>query len=565
VSSIADVLSGQARYCVLHSDVLEVVRGMPDGCVDFVMTDVPYGLGSHEPTPAELLAYLQGMAGLNTGGDFMGSKWEIPSVEVWREIFRVCKPGAHVFCYAGTRTWDVISLGLRAAGFTNRDTIAMDHPALRWLQTQGMAKGQNVGKAIDKSKGAERPKVLVPTKPGNRTEQAGPLACGGTGMTDVSLPATPEAAEWEGYGSCLAPTWEPILVFRKPLDGTLANNCLVHGCGALNIDACRTYTDWQEADRPESWKRSGVSVDGYDDSGRRAVGPTGLRSDGINCHPRGRWPKNTVMVHSELCRCVGMKKVEGPAPEWEGQHSTTGSVARGRFVSEDVYQKQTRPKCTKNVPAWECHISCPIRLLESQAGNRKSGAMRGTYSQERDGILGNAAPRDYNIEASDGSAARFFPCFPADPVDPFLFEPKADRAEREIGCEHLPPVPRKAVSGREEGSRGQADGRSGVRRQGEIRNPGKCVKPIAVDRWLARLGGKVGGVALVPYCGTGSEAIGCLLEGMRVVAIENDPTMIPVAEARIAWWLERPTLNEEAKAQAKVEARGQIPMFPGAK
>ncbi len=506
MSTIQEVIEGKARWCVIQGDCLEVLRALPESTFDFVMSDVPYGLGSHEPTPDEVLAFLSGGA-LRTG-DFMGAKWQIPSVEVWREVLRVAKPGAHCFSFGGTRTWDLISMGLRMAGWSNRDTIAHDHPALRWVQASGMAKGQRVGKAIDRVKGAVR--KVVGKRKNNKADSgvqtyAALGAFNQTAFSEVTAPATPEAAEWEGFGSCLAPTWEPVMVFRKPLDGTLASNVLTHGCGALNIDRARTFTDW--SDRPDSWKRSGHSA--QPDAEKIAAPP----GQGIVCDPRGRWPKNAVLS----CFCPPDGHVEG----------------------------------------------CPVRLLDEQSGETRNGGQNETSDRRSRGLcFGEPTPGNPTSWAGDsGTASRFFPTFPADPPEPFFYEPKASRQEREIGCEALPAKTRGELSGRDDDATGQNNGQAGIRRKGAIRNHGKCVKPQGVLRWLARLGCRPGGLVLVPYCGTGSEMIACVVEGMRVVGIELDPEMIPIANARLAWWLEHPDLSDEAKAHARVEAAGQRSLF----
>lgn len=136
---------------VLRGGCLEVLKDIPDETFDSCVVDPPYGLG-REPTVEEIIAYLQG-SDLVTG-DFMGKNWDIPSVLVWREVFRVLKPGGHVLSFGGTRTFDLISLGLRSAGFENRDTIADNHPGLQWVQGQGMPKSTNISKQIDKKVGS---------------------------------------------------------------------------------------------------------------------------------------------------------------------------------------------------------------------------------------------------------------------------------------------------------------------------------------------------------------------------------------------------------------------------
>ena len=119
---------------VLFGNCLEVLKTLPDNSVDAVVSDPPYGLGTKQPTRADIIKYLQG-GQLDTGGDFMGKDWEIPPVAVWEECFRVLKPGGHVLAFAGTRTFDMMSVGIRAAGFEDRDTVAsMFGPSvLQWV------------------------------------------------------------------------------------------------------------------------------------------------------------------------------------------------------------------------------------------------------------------------------------------------------------------------------------------------------------------------------------------------------------------------------------------------
>lgn len=129
-----------------HGKCLDVLRTYPDNFFDSIVTDPPYGLGGRDPTPEEILAYLQG-ADLDTG-EFMGKDWDLPSVLVWKECLRVIKPGGYLFSFAGTRTIDILSIGIRMSGFTNRDTVPveMGPPILRWIRAQGMPKNVDVGK-----------------------------------------------------------------------------------------------------------------------------------------------------------------------------------------------------------------------------------------------------------------------------------------------------------------------------------------------------------------------------------------------------------------------------------
>lgn len=94
-------------------------------------------------------------------------------------------------------------------------------------------------------------------------------------------PASPDAERWQGWGTALKPAWEPIVLARKPLSGTVAENVLKHGTGALNIDVCRVGDDEMAAT-----SSNGVLV-----SQNRAMagGNYGRVAAGTKI---GRWPAN---------------------------------------------------------------------------------------------------------------------------------------------------------------------------------------------------------------------------------------------------------------------------------
>ena len=97
----------------LHvGDCLEALREMPSNSVDSVVTDPPYGLSDHKPADvvACLTAWLAGEEYRPKKNGFMGRAWDswVPGPEVWREVFRVLKPGGHVVAFAGSRTHDLM-------------------------------------------------------------------------------------------------------------------------------------------------------------------------------------------------------------------------------------------------------------------------------------------------------------------------------------------------------------------------------------------------------------------------------------------------------------------------
>jgi site-specific DNA-methyltransferase (adenine-specific) len=168
----------------------------------------------------------------------MGKSWDSSgiaySVELWRECLRVLKPGGHLLAFGGTRTWHRLAVAIEDAGFEIRDNIA-------WLYGSGFPKSHNISKAIDKLHGAER--EVIGFKNGANIQKSNGFADkainGHNPNVEVTISATDDAKAWDGWGTALKPAFEPIVVGRKPLVGTVAENVLQFGTGGINIDATR--------------------------------------------------------------------------------------------------------------------------------------------------------------------------------------------------------------------------------------------------------------------------------------------------------------------------------------
>jgi len=244
-------------YTLHHGDCLEVLRTLPDASVDAVVTDPPYGLS------------------------FMGKRWDydVPSTEVWAECLRVLKPGGHLLAFAGTRTQHRMAVRIEDAGFDIRDLIA-------WVYGSGFPKSLDVSKAIDREAGAEREVTSVIDK----GEMNGGAWKGEHGWKQIherkDTAATQDARAWQGWGTALKPALEPITVARKPLDGTVAENVLAHGTGALNVDGCRVPTD-------EKLEEKEMSCNVEDKFWK------GKKPRLCGSHESGRWPANLIHDGSE--------------------------------------------------------------------------------------------------------------------------------------------------------------------------------------------------------------------------------------------------------------------------
>jgi site-specific DNA-methyltransferase (adenine-specific) len=226
----------------------------------------------------------------------MGREWDawVPPPELWREVLRVLKPGGHAVIFAGSRTQDLMSVSLRLAGFEIRDT-------LMWLYGTGFPKSLDVSKAIDRALGAEgqREVIGLKTKPDGTLKSArdflrteGVLSrLGQKNLEEAerarynTASATDEAHRWEGWGTALKPAYEPAILARKPLSGTVAHCVLEHNTGAINIDASR------------------VGDEGGTRSGRIAGSTVSAFGDGLNgggAYPlnKGRFPANVLLGES---------------------------------------------------------------------------------------------------------------------------------------------------------------------------------------------------------------------------------------------------------------------------
>lgn len=231
-----------------EGDALEILRAMPDNSYHGCLTDPPYGLS------------------------FMGHGWDhgVPSVDVWREVLRTMRPGAHLLAFGGTRTFHRLTCAIEDAGFEIRD-------CMQWLYGSGFPKSHDVSKAIDKANGDWRGKAGAVT-----TENA---AMGGPNYerTPKGDPIA-AAVQWSGHGTALKPAWEPIIVARKPLDGTVAQNVQRWGCGGLAIDASRVG---EQVYTQEEWTQKGAS---------RPTGATyGTHKPSDTPVPLGRWPANVIL------------------------------------------------------------------------------------------------------------------------------------------------------------------------------------------------------------------------------------------------------------------------------
>ena len=250
------------------------MREMPADSIDAIVTDPPYGLefmgkqwdapwkndprsdkrgvvdpkawGGNQDSPNGGNPYSRarirtGAAHYRKDSAKVGQSFQAWCEEWAREALRVTKPGGHLLAFGGTRTFHRLAVAIEDAGWEIRDCLS-------WIYGSGFPKSKNLDGA------------------------------------------------WQGWGTALKPAWEPIILARKPLVGTVAANVLAHGTGGLNIDATRIETDDNlNGGAYSEGGRDALPGDEREGSAAGMFADGGGRIPGGFVQPSGRWPANVAL------------------------------------------------------------------------------------------------------------------------------------------------------------------------------------------------------------------------------------------------------------------------------
>lgn len=289
-------------YEIINQDCIKAMQEMTDGCIDAIVTDPPYGLAfmgakwdsfngpNGKQTTKERQDEGRRYATENKGapryGNSHGKKvtrnemvaFQEAMTPIFEEALRVSKAGAHMLCFGGTRTFHRLACSLEDAGWEIRDTVM-------WVYGSGFPKSMDVGKKLP---------------------------------------------EWQGWGTCLKPAWEPIIVARKPLDGTVAHNVMEYGTGAINIDGCRVPTN----DKLGGGMRAGGADGVWDrpfmhDEKAQAEFVERKKANVAKSESLGRFPAN--LVHD------GSQEVLELFPDSKGQQARVAGNEPSRTGDNGIY------------------------------------------------------------------------------------------------------------------------------------------------------------------------------------------------------------------------------------
>jgi len=557
------------RVVLYNGDCLAVLPALEMLGVDAIVSDPPYGL------------------------DFMGNQWDhgVPGSPFWEKASRACKPGAHMLAFGGTRTYHRLGVAIENAGWEVRD-------CLMWLYGSGFPKSHNISKAIDKSTGfmGNEGGGMLDTSTGHMTLR--PRVRGDKYRPPE--PVTAAARAFAGCGTALKPAWEPIWLARKALDGTVAQNMMNHGVGALHIDACRVPTNGEEV-----VKEGGVSVRGANVSGdNRTPTGAGMFGEGSSFvaknHPGGRWPAN--VMHDGSAEAVrdfpdttskktnGVTRANG-VPKHGGQNARPSHDNPDRTTGEEGYDDsgnasrffkccQQDPTCTlcgspygvksaEDSPseslvqavrsAGSLCDSCATNIVAALAEQRTAPNPErlhgwGSISEPNGRILTRclasfaALLGNTDTTPTTQSLNLLFGCV----RDAMQSSTPTDATASESGHpSRLCYIAKAGKGDRDEGLDHlelRPAGAMGGSHDGSLTADGKpvvrrnvhpTVKPTELMAWCVRLITPDNGLVLDPFMGSGSTGKGAVREGRRFVGIELNPEYFEIARARIMYELEK--------------------------
>ena len=348
-----------SNITLINNDCIEAMKAMDDNSIDSIVTDPPYELG------------------------FMGKSWDATgiafNVAVWSEALRVLKPGGHLIAFSGSRTYHRMAVAIEDAGFEIRDQIM-------WVYGSGFPKSHNISKGIDKAAGAER--EVIGFDVSSKGIAPGANNYGGNGTEyenghDITAPATDAAKQWDGWGTALKPAHEPMVLARKPVVGTVANNVLTYGVGGLNIDGSRVVSDdWDE--KTVLGKYRGTNQG--NDSVTNNFGVKEIKSTNTESTLIGRWPAN--FIHD------GSDEVVALFPNVKGQVGMTKDVGGHRFIVGDLDSVQKFTKGTTDTGSAARFFYCAKASKRDRSEGLEGFEAKRDHDGRADGGVGGDNPRN---------------------------------------------------------------------------------------------------------------------------------------------------------------------------
>lgn len=276
-------------YKIYNGDMLDMLQVIKPESIDAIVCDPPYELG------------------------FMNKSWDSTGIafkkETWKNCFEVLKPGGYLLAFGGSRTYHRIACAIEDAGFEIRDCVM-------YLYGTGFPKSMDIAKALEGklTLGSSNPKdfkklngeqvtrgnwgyATMQLEQGYRNKNYDTEAESETYLGKLE-PTTDLAKQWQGWGTCLKPAYEPIIVARKPFKGSVVDNIIKYRVGGINIDECRVkFENTQNpATNPLFRKQGGYKLP---EKGQLSNGAIPFSSSKNDVNELGRFPANIITDGSE--------------------------------------------------------------------------------------------------------------------------------------------------------------------------------------------------------------------------------------------------------------------------
>lgn len=292
-------------------DMLDVIE---PNSIDSIVTDPPYELNF-----------------MNKGWDNSGIAFQ---KETWERCYQVLKPGGHLLAFGGSRTFHRIACAIEDAGFEIRDTIM-------WLYGSGFPKSMNMGLAIDKKLGVQGQRGVGGFNVGGVGEQNNRSAklykgstTDGSKMCAYTDYKTEDASKWAGWGTALKPAYEPVVIARKPCEGSCVDNVLKYGVGGINIDECRIGNELIKGGTTPNFRAVGKlqkEISGMDKLSFGQI--SNAERMELEDHT-GRFPSNVILTYDDDTQeevCGGMPESKGASSQ---NNYSNGHIYRGQSLQE---------------------------------------------------------------------------------------------------------------------------------------------------------------------------------------------------------------------------------------
>jgi len=504
---------------ILQGDCIEEMKKLPENSVDAIITDPPYGLS------------------------FMGKKWDydVPSVELWKEVLRVMKPGAFLLSFAGTRTYHRMAVNIEDAGFEIRDMIS-------WLYGSGFPKSLNIGKQIDKLNGRTREDFIELGKcleemrgeQYNKKELGKKIFDFDSNREDVPIHTFESGKDiptQEIYNKLkeilgLDNRFDELIKRIEAKREVIGKKTSGLGSGETYAFTEKNYIANKEVDitapnllEAKEWEGWGTALKPACEPIVVARKPLSEKNVALNVLKWG-----TGGINIDDCR-VGTEKhiVRGGDENTEkffhGGFKQVNKEVEGRFPANIILDEEAG------------------EILDEQTGNSltsgnvKEGTVQG-FSDGGANIYGDSKGVTTPRNSSKGGASRFFYCA------------KASKSERNYGCEEMEeknmryednrPNSMEIFSNQYTESSGNPTGR-GITHPRANNHP--TVKPIKLMEYLVKLVSKEGSTVLDPFLGSGTTAIACEKLGRKWIGIEREEDYIKIAKARLKPFIEQTKLG----------------------